>query len=93
MAAIQSTMDHRLSSMAPSARQAYSELLAEQAALLTEAERFEMDIAELNEALAAAEGELGRNQVKQRALQLQVRDEACWHVSQCSDHVSHSLTE
>lgn len=72
MAAIQSTMDQRLSNMAPSARQTYNEQLAEQGALLAEAGRFEQDIAELNEALAAAEAELGRNHVKQRALQLQV---------------------
>lgn len=78
IAMIQSTMDQRLSSMAPSAKQAYNELLAEQAALLAEAGRFETDIAELNEALAAAEGELGRNQVKQRALQLQVCAVAVW---------------
>lgn len=75
IAAIQAALDQRLSSMAPSTRQVYNELLAEQATLLTEAARFEEDLAQLSEALAAAEGELGRNQVKQRALQIQVG----WH--------------
>jgi hypothetical protein len=72
IATIQSTLDRRLSSMPPSARQAYSELLAEQAALLAEAGQFEERMAELHGALAAAEGELGRNAFKQRALELQV---------------------
>jgi ATP/maltotriose-dependent transcriptional regulator MalT len=71
IATIQSTLDRRLSSMPPSARQAYSELLAEQAALLAEAGHFEERLAELHGALAAAEGELGRNAFKQRALELQ----------------------
>jgi hypothetical protein len=73
IASIQSTLDRRLSSMPPSARQAYSELLAEQATLLAEAGQFEERLAELHGALAAAEGELGRNTFKQRALELQVR--------------------
>lgn len=67
-------MDSRLNSLAPSARQAYNELLAEQDGLLAEATRFEEGIAELNATLAAAEGELGRNTFKQRALELQVRE-------------------
>lgn len=72
IATIQSTLDRRLSSLPPSAKQAYSELLAEQAALLAEAGQFEERLAELHGALAAAEGELGRNAFKQRALELQV---------------------
>ncbi|KAF6253295.1 intraflagellar transport protein IFT-71/74 [Scenedesmus sp. NREL 46B-D3] len=71
IAAIQSTLDRRLSSMPPSARQAHSELLVEQATLLTEAGQFEERLAELRGALSAAEGELGRNTFKQRALELQ----------------------
>jgi hypothetical protein len=56
---IQAALDSRLNSLAPSARQAYNELLAEQDSLLAEATRFEEGIAELNATLAAAEGELG----------------------------------
>jgi hypothetical protein len=73
---IQAALDSRLNSLAPSARQAYNELLAEQDSLLAEATRFEEGIAELNATLAAAEGELGRNTFKQRALELQVREGA-----------------
>jgi hypothetical protein len=73
IASIQSTLDKRLSSLPPSARQAYSELLAEQAALLAEAGQFEERLAELHGALAAAKGKLGRHAFKQRALELQVR--------------------
>lgn len=72
IASIQTTIDRRLSSMPPSARQAYTELLAEQQSLLAEAVHFEEGLAELSAALAAAEGELGRNTFKQRALELQV---------------------
>ena len=59
--------------MPPSARQAYTDLLAEQSALLAEAGRFEEESAELSSALAAAEGELSRNGFKQRVLEVQVR--------------------
>lgn len=59
--------------MPPSARQAYNDLVAEQTSLLAEAGRFEEEAAELGAALAAAEGELGRNGFKQRVLEVQVR--------------------
>jgi crotonobetainyl-CoA:carnitine CoA-transferase CaiB-like acyl-CoA transferase len=58
--------------MPPAAHQAYAELQAEQAVLLAEATRFEEEGAELAAALAAAEGELSRNSLKQRALNVQV---------------------
>lgn len=73
IAAIQSVQEQRLNSMPPSARQAYDDLVAEQTSLLAEAGRFEEEAAELGAALAAAEGELGRNGFKQRVLEVQVR--------------------
>jgi hypothetical protein len=72
MASIQATIDRRLSSMPPAARQAYAALQAEQGALLAEAARFEEESAELTAALSAAEGELSRSSLKQRALDVQV---------------------
>jgi hypothetical protein len=69
---IQSAQEQRLNSMAPSARQAYNDLITEQASLLAEAARFEEEGAELGAALAAAEGELSRNGFKQRVLEVQV---------------------
>lgn len=69
---IQSAQEQRLNSMPPSARQAYNDLIAEQASLLAEAGRFEEEGAELSSALAAAEGELNRNGFKQRVLEVQV---------------------
>lgn len=73
IAQIQSAQEQRLNSMLPSARQAYSDLMSEQASLLAEAGRFEEEGAELSAALAAAEGELSRNGFKQRVLEVQVR--------------------
>lgn len=72
IAAIQSVQEQRLNSLAPSARQAYNDLLAEQASLLAEAAHFEEESAELSATLSAAEGELSRNSFKQRVLEVQV---------------------
>jgi peptidoglycan hydrolase CwlO-like protein len=75
---IQSAQEQRLNNMAPSARQTYNNLIAEQASLLAEAGRFEDEGAELGAALAAAEGELSRNGFKQRVLEVQVRWPGCF---------------
>lgn len=73
IAQTQSAQEQRLNSMLPSARQAYNDLMSEQASLLAEAGRFEEEGAEMSAALAAAEGELSRNGFKQRVLEVQVR--------------------
>lgn len=73
IAQIQSAQEQRLNSMLPSARQAYNDLMSEQASLLAEAGRFEEEGAELSAELAAAEGELSRNGFNQRVLEVQVR--------------------
>jgi hypothetical protein len=74
---IQSAQEQRLNNMAPSARQTYNNLIAEQASLLAEAGRFEEEGVELSAALAAAEGELSRNGFKQRVLEVQVSIRCC----------------
>lgn len=76
-AAIQATIEQRLSSMTAPARKAFSQLQAEQATLLAEAGRCEEEAVELDAVLLAAEGELSRNSFKQRALELQVRARVC----------------
>lgn len=76
---IQTAQEQRLNSLAPSARQAYNDLLAEQAALLAEAGRFEEEGAELGAALNAAEGQLSRSGFKQRVLEVQVRGPGVLH--------------
>ena len=63
---LQAGMDARLSSLPPSQRAAYGELLGEQAALAAEAKRFDEAIDELDRQLAVQEGELARNPLKQR---------------------------
>eukprot|EP00197_Chlamydomonas_leiostraca_P011457 CAMPEP_0202869542 /NCGR_PEP_ID=MMETSP1391-20130828/12512_1 /ASSEMBLY_ACC=CAM_ASM_000867 /TAXON_ID=1034604 /ORGANISM="Chlamydomonas leiostraca, Strain SAG 11-49" /LENGTH=623 /DNA_ID=CAMNT_0049549875 /DNA_START=192 /DNA_END=2063 /DNA_ORIENTATION=+ len=68
---IQQNMDQRLNSMPPSQRQQYYDLVAEQAALTQEAKRFEEAMDELDRQLNTQEGELARNPLKQRSLQLQ----------------------
>jgi hypothetical protein len=73
IAATQAAVDRRLDSLPHAARRAYGDLLGQQAALLAEAGRLEEEAAELGARLAAAEGELGRNGLKQRALGIQVR--------------------
>jgi len=73
ISAIQTSQQDRLDSMAPSVRQAYSDLLGEQTGLLAEAGRCEEEAAELTAALTAAEGELSRNGFKRRVLEVQVR--------------------
>lgn len=72
ISAIQTSQQDRLNSMAPSVRQAYSDLLNEQTGLLAEAGRCEEEAAELTAALTAAEGELSRNGFKRRVLEVQV---------------------
>ena len=69
-------MENRLNSMPPSQRQQYQELMAEQQALQQESKRFEDATDELDRTLATLEGELARNPLKQRSLQLQVGREA-----------------
>lgn len=69
---VQQNMDARLSSMPPSQRQQYSDLVAEQAALTQEARRFEEAMDELDRQLNTQEGELGRNPLKQRCVR------GCW---------------
>jgi len=71
---IQLTMENRLNSMPPSQRQQYQELMAEQQALQQEGKLFEESVDELDRTLANQEGELARNPLKQRSLQLQVMD-------------------
>ncbi|KAJ9520725.1 hypothetical protein QJQ45_007593 [Haematococcus lacustris] len=68
---IQSSMDARLAGMAPSQRQQYGDLVAEQAALAQESKRFEEAIDDLDKQLNIQEGELARNPLKQRSLALQ----------------------
>lgn len=68
---IQRNIDNRINSMPPSQRQQYYELLNEQTALGQEAKRFDDAIDELDKQLNQSEGELTRNPLKQRALQLQ----------------------
>lgn len=68
---IQQNLEARLNSLAPSARQQYSQLLNEQAQLAAESARFEEELADMDRTLASSEGELARNTLKQRALELQ----------------------
>ncbi len=84
---IQAASDARLAAMAPSMRQQHAELTAEQASLTAEAARFEEAASELDSALAAAEGELARNTLKQRAVEFQVsRWLRCTHGCTCCEH-------
>ena len=71
-------MENRLNSMPPSQRQQYQDLMAEQQALQQESKRFEDATDELDRTLATQEGELARNPLKQRSLQLQVGRKAGW---------------
>ena len=52
--------------------------MAEQQALQQESKRFEDATDELDRTLATQEGELARNPLKQRSLQLQVGRKAGW---------------
>ena len=81
-------MENRLNSMPPSQRQQYQELMAEQQALQQEGKRFEEAIDELDRTLANQEGELARNPLKQRSLQLQVRDLATSQITHCPSSTS-----
>jgi len=71
IAEIQTAMESRLNSMPPSQRQQYSDLISEQQTLQQESKRFEEAIDELDKTLNTQEGELARNPLKQRSLQLQ----------------------
>lgn len=68
---IQKSIDTRIASMPPSQRQQYGELLNEQTVLGQEAKKFDELIDDLDRQLNQSEGELARNPLKQRALQLQ----------------------
>ena len=68
---MQLAMENRINSMPPSQRQQYQDLMAEQQGLQAESKRFEEAIDELDKTLATHEGELARNPLKQRSLQLQ----------------------
>eukprot|EP00200_Dunaliella_tertiolecta_P010673 CAMPEP_0202381376 /NCGR_PEP_ID=MMETSP1127-20130417/35240_1 /ASSEMBLY_ACC=CAM_ASM_000462 /TAXON_ID=3047 /ORGANISM="Dunaliella tertiolecta, Strain CCMP1320" /LENGTH=623 /DNA_ID=CAMNT_0048980319 /DNA_START=178 /DNA_END=2049 /DNA_ORIENTATION=+ len=68
---IQNSMDGKLNELPPSQRQIYYALAQEQAALTQESKHFEESIDALDRQLAVQEGELGRNPLKQKALQLQ----------------------
>lgn len=70
IAEVQRSLDAQLGSLPPSQRQQYGELVAEQAMLSTEAKKCEEAMDELDKQLGAAEGELARNPVKHRSLQL-----------------------
>jgi hypothetical protein len=72
LAQLQASLDAQLSSLGPSARQQYADLISEQAALLNEQQRYEEDLGDLDRELATAEGEMARNPFKQKALDLQV---------------------
>ena len=65
------SLENRLNSMPPSQRQQYQDLMAEQQALQQESKRFEEAIDDLDRTLSTQEGELARNPLKQRSLQLQ----------------------
>ncbi|MEW5313546.1 MAG: hypothetical protein WDW38_005106 [Sanguina aurantia] len=71
MGGIQRSMDERLAAMPPSQRSQYSDLTSEQATLQQEGKRMEEACEELDRTLAVAEGELARNPLKLKALQLQ----------------------
>lgn len=83
IAEMQQAMENRLNSMPPSQRQQYQDLITEQQTLVGESKRFEDAIEELDKTLATNEGELARNPLKQRSLQLQ-EQVCCAH---CSVHV------
>ena len=69
---LQATMESRLNGLPPSQRQMYADLMSEQQTLQQEGKRFEEAIDELEKTLGTQEGELARNPLKQRSLQLQV---------------------
>ncbi|KAG1670889.1 hypothetical protein FOA52_000391 [Chlamydomonas sp. UWO 241] len=68
---MQAAMEERFNAMPPSQRQQYQDLLSEQQGLQMESKRYEDTIDELDKTLATMEGELARNPLKQRSLQLQ----------------------
>jgi len=68
---MQAAMEERFNAMPPSQRQQYQDLLAEQNSLQAECKRYEDTIDELDKTLTTQEGELARNPLKQRSLQLQ----------------------
>jgi hypothetical protein len=68
---IQRGQESQLRSLTPAARQQYSALLEERQALRQDAGRLDEALAELEREVGSAEGELGRNVLKQRALELQ----------------------
>ncbi|KAI8472521.1 MAG: hypothetical protein J3K34DRAFT_457787 [Monoraphidium minutum] len=71
VAALEAAAEARLADLVPGQRAAYQALHEEREGLLAEAAARDAALAELDGAIAAAEGELGRNAAKQRALQLQ----------------------
>eukprot|EP00798_Chlamydomonas_sp_ICE-L_P011195 gene11195-18812_t len=68
---LQSNMESRLESLPPSQRTQYTDLMSEQSNLQVESKRFEEAIDEMDKTLTTQEGELARNPLKQRSLQLQ----------------------
>lgn len=68
----QSSMEAKLSQLAPSSRDQYQELMAEVQGMQPDAQRLEADLLALDQKVAAAEAELSNNNIKQRALSLQV---------------------
>jgi len=71
IAEMQANSESRLASLQPQQRQQYMMLVQEQTGLAHEGKRFEEAIDELDRQLTTQEGELARNPLKQRSLQLQ----------------------
>ncbi|KIZ05137.1 intraflagellar transport protein 74/72 [Monoraphidium neglectum] len=71
VADLEAAAEARLATLPPGQRAAYQALQQEHEGLLADAAAREAALAELDEAVAAAEGELGRNPAKRRTLELQ----------------------